>query len=269
MTKRTRVAAIEHALLSAGLAVFMLALAGFAGPMPAMAAEKAIITGDRSWGDTNKRLVYFDGNVTIVQGSLRIVCQQAQIDADAKIGKLTGAVVLTDKGLTIKSDALDMDLQKKTGVFKGRVTLIRDEEKTQSAGKETVAKERVELSCDQLDGNTSKRSFVATGSVSLNHPDFTATCEKADFEEKTELLVMTGKVHLVRKAKNGEELNAGRVEVRMKDKAFTATESVDLSFEVEEQKSDEVNGAETAPDAQTGQTSQPAPPGTGDSTAKP
>lgn len=202
------------------------------------AAEKAVISADRrGWGDTNKGTIALEGNVTITLGELRITCEQAEIDADGKTGKLTGKVVLTDKGVTIKSDVLDMDLQKRKGVFTGKVSMIRDEEKSTSGGKQEVTKERVELTCDKLEGNTSKRTFVATGNVKLLHTDFNADCQAASFDEKTEKLILSGDARLVRK--ENEELKAGRVEVDLKAKKFTATESVELTFEVEDDNAEE------------------------------
>lgn len=213
------------------------------------AAEKAVISSDkRGWGDTNKGVIHFEGNVVIVFGDMKITCQAAEIDAEGKTGKLSGAVVLIDKGVTIKSDTLDMDLQKRQGVFRGKVILVRDEEKTNQGGKEAVSKERVEVACDQLDANTSKRTFTAAGSVRLGHTDFTATCDTARFDEKSETMVMTGQVRLVRK--ENEQLAAGQVEVNLKAKSFTATQAVELSFEVEEEKG---KAEDDAPEAGSGE----------------
>lgn len=222
------------------LTVFMLGTTWIWLGRAGSAAEKAIITADRrGWGDTNKGTIALEGNVSITLGDLRITCEKADIDADGKTGKLTGKVILTDKGVTIKSDLLDMDLQKRKGTFTGKVIMIRDEEKSTSGDKQEVTKERVELTCDKLEGNTSKRTFVATGNVKLVHTDFNATCRTASFDEKTEKLILSGDARLVRK--ENEELKAGRVEVDLKEKKFTATESVELTFEVEDDDAEEAS----------------------------
>ena len=91
----------------------------------------------------------------IVKGDLRITCQYAEIDKDTDSGKITGGLVLTDKGITIKADSLQMDLKKK-GTFTGNVSLIRDEER---CGRQNI-KGKVDLTCDKLVANT-KRTFSA------------------------------------------------------------------------------------------------------------
>lgn len=229
------------------LAIGVLAAVAWAAGHPGYAAEKAVIKADRrGWGDTNKGTINLEGNVSIVFGDMRISCQEAEIDADGKTGKLSGSVVLTDKGVTIKSEALDMNLQKRQGVFSGRVSLVREEERSDQGGKVTVTKERVEVACDRLEANTSKRTFEARGNVELVHSDFDATCETARFDEKAESLVMTGQVVLMRKEK--ERLTANQVNVDLKARKFTATQSVELTFEVEEESAEVEPGPEEGDD---------------------
>lgn len=231
MAKNRKVIRISIVLL---LMLTALVLSG----LPSLAAkEKLYATGLKMWGDTNKGVTYFQGDVVIVKGDLRITCQYAEIDKDTDSGKITGGLVLTDKGITIKADSLQMDLKNEKGVFAGNVSLIRDEEKD-SDGK--ISKEKVDLTCDKLDGNTNKRTFSAKGHTKLIHTDFTATCHQIDFNENTEILLMTGTVHLVREK---DELKAEKVEVTMKEKKFVATGSIELFFEIDEAEDEKEDDA--------------------------
>mgnify|MGYP000995018000 CR=1 FL=1 len=221
-------------VLRIGTMLFLMLAALVLTGLPSLAAkEKLYATGLKMWGDTDKGITYFQGDVVIVKGDLRITCQYAEIDKDTDSGKITGGLVLTDKGITIKADSLQMDLKNEKGTFAGNVSLIRDEEKDPD-GK--ISKEKVDLTCDKLVGNTNKRTFSAQGNAKLIHTDFTSTCEKIDFNENTEILLMTGAVHLVREK---DELKAERVEVTMKEKKFEASGSIELFFEIDEAEDEE------------------------------
>ena len=233
MAKNRKVVRVGTVLL---LILASLVLTG----LPSLAAkEKLHATGLKMWGDTDKGITYFQGDVVIVKGDLRITCQYAEIDKDTDSGRITGGLVLTDKGITIKADSMQMDLKNEKGTFTGNVSLIRDEE-LDADGK--VSKEKVDLTCDTLVGNTNKRTFSAQGSAKLIHKDFTATCEKIDFNENTEILIMTDTVHLVREK---DELKAERVEVTMKEKKFEATGNIELFFEIDEAEDEEEEVEET------------------------
>ena len=234
MARRTRKLTENRKVWRVG-AVLILSLAALVlSSLPSLAAkEKLYATGLKMWGDTDKGVTYFQGDVVIVKGDLRITCQYAEIDKDTDSGKITGGLVLTDKGITIKADSLQMDLKNDKGTFTGNVSLIRDEEKD-ADGK--ISKEKVDLTCDKLVANTNKRTFSAQGNTKLIHTDFTATCLQIDFNENTEILLMTGTVHLVREK---DELKAERVEVTMKEKKFEATGSIELFFEIDEAEDEE------------------------------
>ena len=54
--------------------------------MRVMAADEPVqATGDRIWGDTQKKLAFLEGNVRLVQGDTVLTTARAEIDLDRKV----------------------------------------------------------------------------------------------------------------------------------------------------------------------------------------
>lgn len=166
----------------------------------AQGADPIVIKADLVKRAKNTReaggyLLTLSGNVQIRHGKTEITCTEAVYDD--KTGTLTavGGVSLTNEGITVKAKSLNYVRDTEECVFKGKVTLARDEEKD-SEGK--VTKDPFSLSCEELSISAATKSFSALGQVELAYKDTKATAGKmiyGDAKQQMQLLEQPILIH--------------------------------------------------------------------------
>jgi lipopolysaccharide assembly outer membrane protein LptD (OstA) len=196
-----------------------------------MAADEPVqATGDRIWGDTQKKLAFLEGNVRLVQGETILTTTRAEIDLDRKIVVLTGAVKLVRPDVTITAEYLQYDLRKKDGTFRQKVVMERRAVKAEP-GKS--AKDPFTLSCVELVFESESRNFIAKGEVAFEHKDFNGKAAQAEYDDSLQQLIFTGDAYL--KKPEGEEIRGGTVKINLKERSFLVEQNVTLSFRIEEE----------------------------------
>lgn len=205
--------------------------------------EKVKITGiSRVWGDTDKKITFMEGKLVIVQEETTIRTGFAEVDQDKKDAKFSQGVQLIKKDLTIASQDLLMNFNKKKGTFLSQVRLQRSETRNKE-GK--VTKEALTLTCDRLEADTKRESFVAYGQVSLEHKEFTGTSQQMDFDNEKQILIMRGEAILVRD--KGEKLFGQVISINLDRKTFEVKDGAAMEFNVDKDE-DKKSEEETKPD---------------------
>jgi lipopolysaccharide export system protein LptA len=194
------------------------------------ADEPVQATGDRIWGDTQKKLAFLEGNVRLVQGDTVLTTARAEIDLDRKVVILTGAVKLVHPDVTITAERLEYDLRKKSGTFRQKVVMERRAVKAEP-GKS--AKDPFTLSCAELIFESESRNFMGKGEVIFEHKDFKGTAGQVDYNDSLQELIFTENAYL--KKPEGEEIRGGIIKINLKDRSFFVERNVTLSFRIEEE----------------------------------
>lgn len=196
----------------------------------AMAADEPVqATGERIWGDTQKKLAFLEGNVRLVQGDTVLTTARAEIDLDRKVVILTGSVKLVHPDVTITAEYLEYDLRKKSGTFRQKVVMERRAVKDEPGKK---AKDPFTLSCAELVFESESRNFKAKGEVRFEHKDFSGNAGRADYDDGLQEMVFTENAYL--KKPEGEEIRGGIVKINLKDRSFFVEQNVTLSFRIED-----------------------------------
>lgn len=199
-----------------------------------VAAEEEPVkaTGDKIWGDTQKKWAFLEGNVKIVQGSTVITTTKAEIDLDKKLVFLKENVRLVHPDVIIEADSLDYNLKKKSGTFTGRVVMNRIEKKDK---KESGNKDPFKLSCDELVFESETKNFIAKKNGVMEHKDFTGKADLIEYFDGNQELYFKGNAYL--KKPEGEEINGDQVKINLKDRSFIVQDNVTVKIEIEEDES--------------------------------
>jgi lipopolysaccharide assembly outer membrane protein LptD (OstA) len=202
----------------------------FIAGLAAAADEPVQATGDRIWGDTQKKRAFLEGNVRLVQGDTVLTTARAEIDLDRKIVILTGLVKLVHPDVIITAEYLEYDLRKKSGTFRQKVVMERRAVKVEP-GKN--AKDPFTLSGAELVFESESRNFKAKGEVKFEHKDFSGNAGQADYNDSLQELIFTENAYL--KKPEGEEIRGGIIKINLKDRSFFVEQNVTLSFRIEEE----------------------------------
>ncbi len=193
-------------------------------------AEEVRVTGNKVWGDTDKKINFLEGDVRFVQGSTIITTEKARVDLDQNSAVFEENVKLTHPEVTIKSDTLEYDLKKKVGTFKTKVVMNRIKTK---ATKDQKAKDPFKLLTEQLYFENDTKNFSAQNGR-IEHKDFTGEADIIDYNDKLQELSLRDNAKLIRP--KGEIIKGKLIVINVSDKSFIVTDSVDMEFEVEEEE---------------------------------
>ena len=196
-----------------------------------LAEELVKASGDKVWGDTQKKWTYLEGNVRILQGSNQISTARAEINLDQKLLFLNGEVRLAHPEVNIAATKLDYDLRKKTGTFKELVVMERLIVKD---AKGVTIKEPFKLICEELYFESETRNFSAKGKAQVEQKDFSGSADLIEYQDAKQELKFRGNAFLKRPA--GEEIRGEEVVISLKDKSFLVRRQVTLEFKVEDDR---------------------------------
>jgi lipopolysaccharide export system protein LptA len=191
--------------------------------------EPVKAAGDVIRGDTDKKITYLEGNVRIAQGAELITTDKATIDnGPKKRAVLETNVKLENKDGMVAAAALDYDLRKKAGTFRGKVVMRR---KASRDPKNKVKRDPFILRCNELFLETKTKNFIATRG-NFEHQDFKGSADQMVYHDKDEELIFRGHVDL--KRTTGETINGEETRIYLKDKSFVATNQVKVQIEIDD-----------------------------------
>jgi len=211
---------IRWILLLAGCLV-VIGVVSAAGKSPLKA------TGDRVWGDTEKKRAFIEGNVKVVQDDTTINSQKAEIDLDKKQAYFKDGVKLKHPDATVESLSLDYDMKKEIGLFRDQVVMNRNVNESQKNNKEPFKLTTLELYFENKTKN-----FEARGEGVLEHKDFTGKADIIRYDDSKQELVFLGNAYL--KKKSGEEVRGDSVKIYLEEKNFIVEKNVDINIELDD-----------------------------------
>ncbi len=185
-------------------------------------------TGDRVWGETEKKIAFIEGNVKVVQDVTTINAQKAEIYLDQKQAYFKDGVKLIHPDATVESLSLDYDMKKEIGLFRDRVVMNRTAVNVSNKNN----KEPFKLSTTELYFENKTKNFEARGEARLEHKDFTGTADVIQYDDAKQELIFLGKAYL--KKKSGEEVRGDLVKIFLEEKNFIVEKNVDISIELED-----------------------------------
>lgn len=150
-----------------------------------------------AWGQRKTHL--FKGNVRFTHGDTVLTSDQVEYDEDAGIAVSPGKVTIADPECDITGSKGTAFFKKKLGVIEGSVVMLVKPQRTEqeSADKESVRSRFTQpttITCPKVEYLYGKKIATATGGVSFKQDKRTAYADKAVYDEKKELLVLTGNI---------------------------------------------------------------------------
>jgi len=136
----------------------------------------------------------FEGNVVITQEDITLTAQEADFDVDKKIGQIKGDIKLVQSDITITGETLEAFLNDKKYIFQEKVVLIQERKD------EEEKEDNIIWNCNNLEIFTDTQDLTATGEVKILKKDYTITAEKAIYNDKEQIITLTGKVRIEEEA---------------------------------------------------------------------
>ena len=148
------------------------------------------------WGD--KKTVLMKGNVSFTHDDTVIKSDQVDYDGNAKIAVSPGKVNINDPECDILGDKGSAYFNKRLGVVEGNVVMNLKPKSTEAgADKESVRNklnQPTTITCQKLEYFYKNKLASATGNVIFKQKNRTANADKAVYDEKKELLTLSGNV---------------------------------------------------------------------------
>ncbi len=136
----------------------------------------------------------FEGNVVITQEDITLTAQEADFDVDKKIGQIKGDIKLVQSDITITGENLEAYLNDKRYIFQEKVILIQERKDKEEK------EDNITWNCNNLEIFTDTQDLTATGEVKILKKDYTITAEKAIYNDKEQIITLTGKVRIEEEA---------------------------------------------------------------------
>lgn len=152
------------------------------------------IQADNVTYDKSTDKMIFEGNVVITQEDITLTAQEADFDVDKKIGNIKSDIKLVQSDITITGETLEAFLNDKKYIFQEKVILIQ--ERKDKEDKE----DNIIWNCNNLEIFTDTQDLTATGEVKILKKDYTITAEKAIYNDKEQIITLTGKVRIEEEA---------------------------------------------------------------------
>lgn len=185
-----------------------------------------------------------EDNVVLTTEDMKIVCEKLLYNTEAETAKITGNPVFTQPGTQITGDVLSANFKEKKLHIEGNVQVVQEKKaiKKETSFKEKL-KDKITMTCDRIDYNYGDKTGTAEGSVKVVQEEATpegykvhstAYGDKADYNGKDEILVVTGRVKI--EQKDGEWLNAQKATISLKEDWVEIEGNIEGNFKIEEEK---------------------------------
>ena len=148
------------------------------------------IQADNVTYDKSTDKMIFEGNVIITQEDITLTAQEADFDVDKKIGQIKSDIKLVQSDITITGENLEAYLNDKRYIFQEKVILIQERKDKEEK------EDNITWNCNNLEIFTDTQDLTATGEVKILKKDYTITTEKAIYNDKEQIITLTGKVRI-------------------------------------------------------------------------
>ena len=152
------------------------------------------IGADNVTYDKGTDKMIFEGNVIITQEDITLTAREADFDVDKKIGQIKGDIKLVQSDITIAGETLEAFHNDKKYIFQEKVVLIQERKD------EEEKEDNIIWNCNNLEIFTDTQDLTATGEVKILKKDYTITAEKAIYNDKEQIITLTGKVRIEEEA---------------------------------------------------------------------
>lgn len=188
--------------------------------------------------------LFAEGGVVLTSEDMKILCENLLYNTEAETAKITGSPVFTQPGTQITGDVLHANFKEKKLRIENNVQV--DQEKKaikRETGLKEHLKDKFTLTCDILNYDYGVKKGTAEGNVKVvqksvkdgkEEVETTAYGDKADYDGKTEILVVTGRVKI--EQKNGEWINAQKATISLKEDWVEIEGAIEGILKIEEEK---------------------------------
>lgn len=177
-------------------------------------------------------------------GDMKILCEKLLYNTEAETAKITGSPVFTQPGSQITGDIMTASFKEKKLHIEGSVQVVQEKKaiKKQTGFKEQM-KDKMTLTCDKIDYDYGNKTGKSEGNIKVVQEEATpegykvhstAYGDKADYNGKDEILVVTGRVKI--EQKEGEWLNAQKATISLKEDWVEVEGNIEGNFKIEEEK---------------------------------
>lgn len=197
-------------VLVSAVAAAIAVVAAVAAPVaqdkakPAAASQKQpeVVNGSSdswkiNWGA--KKTVLMKGNVKFTHGDTALTSDEVLWDEEAKVVTSPGAVHITDPQCDITGDKGAGYFKKRIGVVEGNVVMqLKPGKPDESSDPESIRGKLTKpttITCSKLEYQYREKIASATGGVVFKQQERIAHADKAVYDEKKELLTLTGNVN--------------------------------------------------------------------------
>jgi len=170
------------------------------------------------WGD--KKTIRMQGEVVFTHEDTVISSDQVDYDDVAKTALSAATIKITNPECDVTGDKGSAYFRKKLGVVEGNVVMLlkpKKEASDTSAGKDSVDKFKQDttVTCARIEYFYGQKLASAQGNVVFKQQKRTAYADKAVYDQKAELLTLTGNAHAT--DEDGQTFTApGEVKISLK-----------------------------------------------------
>lgn len=204
--------------------------------MPAMAQEPEepegitededrarIESADHLRYDPAEAMYYLDGNVVFSHKEIKLYCDEAVYDYDANSAVAKGNPRVVDPETTITGDLIEANFDDEVATITGNVTAVTQKKSDAGAASrpardedapprdlEELWEDQTTITCEKIvyQYGEDVEVVTATGRVKAVQEDKTAYADTAVYEEKKDLITLTGDVRIV--TDRGDEFRCPR-----------------------------------------------------------
>ncbi len=203
------------------------------GPVFAAEGKKVSIRANkRAVYDTKKDIFTIEGDVRIAYDDLVIEADKAEFDNSDKnneMARIEGNVRLTQDKTKVRSNRLEINLDKDTAVFDGDVFMEKDEK-----NEDGTEGDRLTLKCGKLIYDTKSKSVVAEGGVQVIENDTKAFADRVEYDDEKKVIKLFGNV--VIEEADGEVIKCNQAVIDTEADRFDAEGDILIEFTVDEEE---------------------------------
>jgi len=192
------------------------------------------------WGSKNVTRVLMKGNVKFTYKDTTMTCDEATYTDDrnarSKIAVVPGKINITSPDCDLTGDKGSADFNKKLVVLEGNVTMLaRPKPSDENADPESVKaklSQPTTITCPRLEYLYGDKIATATGGVTFKQEKRSGSAQKAVYDSKKELLVLTGDVKGT--DEDGQTFSAPKVTISLKKgDEWMEAENASASFKID------------------------------------
>jgi len=223
--------------LTAALGVVILVLTVPSFLLAEAAKEKVTVTARNKVSiDLDSDVTVFEGSVKIIYGDVEITAERAEVK-ERKVAVLSGNVKLIQPDITLTGEVFTAYINEKRVVAEGNVVLTKEETRADASPDSSEETDTVTVMCDKMDLSTKTRGFTAEGNVEVKRGSSFANADHATYAESEKVVVLTGNV--AAEGKNGENIKCGKLIFRTDRDYMEAETEVVFEFDIDEDDIDE------------------------------